>query len=102
MELPVVYRPLEAGVLHQPANRGQTVDLAPGGVAILLDEAFPIGTSMEVLVRFEGDLLAADVEVVRVTPQSNQYLHNCRFSQMGAADRRWLTEYLRRREAPHP
>jgi hypothetical protein len=69
---------------------------------MLLAEEFPLGTFMEVLVRFEQDLLAADVQVVSVIPQETLFLHNCRFTRLGAADRNWLTEYLRIRDRPNP
>jgi hypothetical protein len=39
---------------------------------------------------------------VRVIPQGSLFLHNCRFTRLGAADRDWLTEYLRIRDRPHP
>ena len=103
IEVPVVYR-----LLRQPAapgggsSRGLTYNLAPGGLGMLLDAEFPVGTILEVLVRFEQDLLAADVQVVSVTPQGSLFLHNCRFTRLGAADRNWLTEYLRIRDQPHP
>jgi hypothetical protein len=100
LELPVIFRPLHPAAPDQTAMRGQTLDLAPGGAAIAMEEEFAPGTRMEVMFRFEGDLLAADVEVVRVTRRGNQFLHHCRFSRLGAADRGWLTEYLRRRETP--
>lgn len=67
---------------------------------MVLDEEFPVGTTMEVLVRFEGDLLPADVHVVSVIRQGEKFLHNCRFTRLGEADRTWLTEYLRIRDAP--
>lgn len=67
---------------------------------MLLDEELPVGTVMEVLVRFERDLLAADVQVVSVTPQASLFRHNCRFTRLGAADRNWLNEYLRIRDRP--
>jgi hypothetical protein len=69
---------------------------------MLLDAEFSVGTIMEVLVRFEQDLLAADVQVVSVIPQGDLFLHNCRFTRLGAADRNWLTEYLRIRDRPNP
>ena len=69
------------------------------GLGILLEEQFPVGTPLEVLVRFEGDLLVADVQVVSVIRQGSEFLHNCRFTRLGAADRNWLTEYLNRRDA---
>lgn len=103
IEVPVVYRPV--GVPGAPgggSRRGVTHTLAPGGLGMLLAEEFPLGTFMEVLVRFEQDLLAADVQVVSVIPQETLFLHNCRFTRLGAADRNWLTEYLRIRDRPNP
>jgi hypothetical protein len=101
LEVPVIYRPLKSDATPgETARRGVTNTLAPGGLGMLLDEEFPVGTAMEVLVRFEGDLLAADVEVVSVIPQGSQFLHNCRFTRLGTADRNWLTEYLRLRDGP--
>ncbi|MBI2456934.1 MAG: PilZ domain-containing protein [candidate division NC10 bacterium] len=101
LEIPVIYRPLKADATpSETARRGVTSTLAPGGLGMLLDEEFPVGTTMEVLVRFEGDLLAADVEVVSVIRQGSQCLHNCRFTRLGTADRNWLTEYLRLRDEP--
>jgi hypothetical protein len=103
IEVPVVYRPLrEAAGAGGGSRRGLTYNLAPGGLGMLLDTEFSVGTIMEVLVRFEEDLLAADVQVVSVIPQRNLFLHNCRFTRLGAADRNWLTEYLRIRDRPHP
>jgi len=102
-EVPVVYRPLrEPAVPGGGSQRGLTYNLAPGGLGMLLDAEFSVGTIMEVLVRFEQDLLAADVQVVSVIPQGDLFLHNCRFTRLGAADRNWLTEYLRIRDRPNP
>jgi hypothetical protein len=67
---------------------------------MVLDEEFRVGMHMEILVRFEGDLLSADVRVVSVIPQGEKFLHNCRFIRLGTADRAWLIEYLRIRDAP--
>jgi hypothetical protein len=67
---------------------------------MLLDQEFRIGTHMEILVRFEGELLSADVQVVSVMTKGARFLHNCRFTRLGTADRTWLTEYLRIRDAP--
>lgn len=101
IEVPVLCRPLVASSLPaQPAQRGITRALAPGGLGMLLEEEYPVGTLLEVLVRFEGDLFAADVQVVSVLPQGGKFLHNCRFTRLGTADRKWLTEYLRLRDAP--
>ncbi|MBI4839564.1 MAG: PilZ domain-containing protein [candidate division NC10 bacterium] len=101
LEVPVIYRLQKADATPgKTARRGVTSTLAPGGLGMLLDEEFPVGTTMEVLVRFEGDLLAADVEVVSVITQGSQFLHNCRFTRLGMADRNWLTEYLRVRDGP--
>jgi len=101
LEVPVISRPLRtpSATSETPARRGTTCTLAPGGLGMLLEEQFPVGTRLEVLVRFEGDLLAADVQVVSVIPQDNQFLHNCSFTRLGTADRNWLIEYLRLREA---
>ena len=100
-EIPVIFRPLKLDASPgEAARRGVTSTLAPGGLGMIMDEQFPVGTPMEVLVRFEGDLLAADVEVVSVIPQGSQFLHNCRFTRLGTADRNWLTEYLRVRDGP--
>ena len=101
LEVPVIFRPLKPdAALGETARRGVTNTLAPGGLGMLLDEEFPVGTTMEVLVRFEGDLLAADVEVVSVIRQGSQCLHNCRFTRLGTADRNWLIEYLRVLDGP--
>jgi hypothetical protein len=103
IQVPVVYRPLrEPAAPGGGSRRGATYNLAPGGLGMLLDEEFPVGTIMEVLVRFEEDLLAADVQVVSMIPQGSLFLLNCRFTRLGAADRDWLTEYLRIRDRPHP
>lgn len=101
VEVPVFYRPFqEVAAPPRDSRRGLTCTLAPGGLGMLLDEELPVGTVMEVLVRFERDLLAADVQVVSVTPQASQFRHNCRFTRLGAADRNWLNEYLRIRDRP--
>jgi len=103
LEVPIVYRPLrDPAASGGGSKRGLTYNLAPGGLGMLLDAEFSVGTIMEVLVRFEQDLLAADVQVVSVIPQGSLFLHNCRFTRLGAADRNWLTEYLRIRDRPHP
>jgi len=100
-EIPVIFRPLKLDASPgEAARRGVTSTLAPGGLGMIMDEQFPVGTPMEVLVRFEGDLLAADVEVVSVIPQGSQFLHNCRFTRLGTADRNWLIEYLRVPDGP--
>lgn len=101
LEVPVICR--LGGDASSPGNRplrGITHTLSPGGLGMILDLKFPTGTSMEVLVRFEGDLLSADVRVVNVSPRGGKFLHNCRFTRLGEADRTWLTEYLRIRDAP--
>jgi len=99
IEAPVICRPLASSSMSdQPARRGMTCGLAPGGLGMLLEEEFPVGTFLEVLVRFEGDLLAADVQVVSVRPQGGKILHNCRFTPLGTADRNWLAEYLQLRD----
>jgi len=99
IEAPVICRPLLSSSRgDQRARRGMTCGLAPGGLGMLLEAEFPVGTILEVLVRFEGDLLAGDVEVVSVLPQGGQVLHNCRFTRLGTADRNWLAEYLRLRD----
>jgi hypothetical protein len=101
IEVPVLYRPLPTGyVLDQPARRGMTRTLALGGLGLLLAEAVPTGAFLELLVRLDADLLGVDVQVVSVQPQGGQFLHNCRFTRLGTADRTWLTEYLRRRGGP--
>ncbi|MBI4573316.1 MAG: hypothetical protein HY713_08560 [candidate division NC10 bacterium] len=101
IEVPVICRPLRASPPSGKAvRRGMTFTLAPGGLGMLLDEEFSVDTHLEVLVRFEGDLLAADVRVVSVISHGGRLLHNCRFTRLGTADRNWLTEYLRVRDAP--
>lgn len=101
IEVPVLYRLLPAGsVLDQPARRGMTRTLAPGGLGILLEEGFRVGTFLELLLRLEGDLVAVDVQVVSVLPQGGKFLHNCRFTRLGTADRTWVSEYLRLRDGP--
>jgi len=101
LEVPIFCRPLDP---HSPSPehslRGLTHTLAPGGLGMVLDEQVPIGTFMEVLVRFGGDLLPADVRVMSIIPVGSKFLHNCRFTRLGTADRNWLTEYLRVRDAP--
>ena len=101
IEVPIFCRPLEShpSPQHHPL-RGLTHTLAPGGLGMVLDEKLRIGTFMEVLVRFGGDLLPADVQVVSIIALGTKFLHNCRFTRLGAADRNWLTEYLRIRDAP--
>lgn len=99
--VPVICRPVKSDVsANDPPVRGLSHTLAPGGLGMILDEEFRIGTHMEILVRFEGDLLSADVRVVSVIPRGGQFLHNCRFTRLGTADRAWLIEYLRIRDAP--
>lgn len=101
IEVPVICRPLRASAPSGKAvRRGTTFTLAPGGLGMLLDEELSVETNLEVLVRFEGDLLAADVQVVSVISHGSSFLHNCRFTRLGTADRNWLTEYLRVRDAP--
>lgn len=101
IEIPIICRLLGSGSSpNDPPLRGLTHTLAPGGLGMILEEEFPIGTLMEVLVRFDGDLLPADVQVVSVIAQGRTFLHNCRFTRLGTADRTWLTEYLRIRDAP--
>ena len=101
IEVPIICRLLESGSSHAEAPlRGLTYTLAPGGLGMVLDERFRVGTPMEVLVRFGGDLLPADVQVVSVIDRGTKYLYNCRFTRLGTADRNWLTEYLRIRDAP--
>lgn len=102
LEVPVISRPLRIipPVPANPARRGMTCTLAPGGLGMLLEEQFPVGMHLEVLVRFEGELLAADVLVVSVIAQDDKFLHNCSFTRLGTADRNWLIEYLRLRDAP--
>lgn len=101
IEVPVLCRPRASScVPDQPPRRGITRTLAPGGLAMLLDGECRVGTPMEVLIRFGGDLFAADGEVVSVLPQGGKFLHNCRFTRLGTADRKWLTEYLRIWDAP--
>jgi hypothetical protein len=101
IELPVICRLLsaDASAADRPL-RGHTHTLAPGGLGMILDQEFPVGTRLEILVRFEGELLAADVQVVSVISRDGKFLHNCRFTRLGEADRSWLTEYLRIRDAP--
>jgi hypothetical protein len=101
IEVPIICRLLESG--SSPPDvplRGLTHTLAPGGLGMILEEEFHIGTPMEVLVRFGGDLLPADVQIVSVIARGAKYLYNCRFTRLGTADRNWLTEYLRIRDAP--
>lgn len=101
IEVPIICRRLGSGSSpNDPPLRGLTHTLAPGGLGMMLEEQFRVGTLMEVLVRFEGDLLPADVQVVSVIPQGTKFLYNCRFTRLGTADRTWLTEYLRIRDAP--
>jgi len=100
MDVPVLYRPLAATpVSRQPARHGVTHTLAAGGLSILLEEELRVGMGLEVLIRFGGDLLAADVEVVSALPQAGKILHGCRFTRLSEGDRKWLTEQLRKREA---
>ncbi len=77
-----------------------THDLAPGGMGLFLEEQFPAGTTLEVLMRFGGDLMPADSEVISVVPVGNRFRHNCRFTRLGMADRNWLIEYLRNQDSP--
>jgi hypothetical protein len=101
IEVPVICRlvgPVSAP--GQSARRGVTHDLAPGGTGLFLEEQFPPGTIMEALIRFGGDLMPADIEVISVVPVKDRFRHNCRFTRLGTADRNWLIEYLRKLEAP--
>jgi hypothetical protein len=69
-------------------------------MGLLLEERLPTGTTLEVLMRFAGDLMSADTEVKCAVPKGNKFLHNCRFTRLGTADRNWLIEYLRSLDAP--
>lgn len=101
IEIPIICRPLAShSRLEDLPLRGLTHTLTPGGLGMILDEEFRVGTLMEVLVRFGGDLLPADVQVVSVIAQGTKFLHNCRFTRLGTADRNWLIGYLRIRGAP--
>ena len=101
IEVPVICRLLGPNSAPgQPARRALTYDLAPGGMGLLLEEQFPPSTTLEVLMRFGGDLMPADIEVISVVPLGNRLLHNCRFTRLGTADRNWLTEYLHHQDAP--
>ena len=101
IEVPIICRLLGSrSSPNDPPLRGITHTLAPGGLDMVLEEEFRVGTLMEVLVRFEGDLLPADVQIVSVIARGGKFLHNCRFTRLGTADRTWLTEYLRIRDAP--
>lgn len=101
IEIPVMCRLIgPSSSPDQPARRGVTHDLAPGGMGLLLEEQFPDGATIEVLIRFGGDLMPADIQVICVVPLGNRLLHNCRFTRLGTADRNWLMEYLRQQEAP--
>ena len=101
IQVPIICRLLGSGSSPGDAPlRGLTYTLAAGGLSMLLEEEFPVDTLMEVLVRFQEDLLPADVQVVSVIHLGTKFLHNCRFTRLGAADRTWLTEYLRIRDAP--
>ena len=101
IEVPVVYRPLQAGsLLEHATQRGLTHTLAPGGLGVLLEEDVRVGTFLELLVRLEGDLLAVEGQVVSVCPQEGKFLHNCRFTRLGTADRNLLSEYLSLRDPP--
>lgn len=99
LEVPVIYRPLRSDFTpDQAARRGRTHDLSQGGLGLVLEEHLPAGSSAEVLIRFDKDLLAADVLVIGVIPQGEGFLHNCRFTRLGPADRKWLTEHLRKQD----
>ena len=99
--VPVFYRPLSTGfVVDQPARRGMTCALAPGGLGLLLAEEVPAGACLELLVQLDADLLGVDAQVMSVVPQGEKFLHNCRFTRLGPADRNWLIEYLRRWGGP--
>jgi len=101
IQVPIICKRLGSGSSPgDPPLRGLTHTLAAGGLGMLLEEDCRVGTPVEVLVRFEGDLLSADVQVVSVIHQGTKLLHNCRFTRLGTADRTWLTEYLRIRDAP--
>ena len=101
IEVPVICRLVGPGSSPgEPAWRALTYDLAPGGMGLLLEEQFPAGATIEVLIRFGGDLMPADIQVICVVPLGNRLLHNCRFTQLGTADRNWLTEYLHHQDAP--
>lgn len=101
LEVIAIYRPLHPdSTTDIPPRRARTLDFSPGGLAMLLEEQFPVGTPLEVLVRFGEDLLTADVQVLSVAPHGSRFLHNCRFTRLGTAERGWLTEYLRRWDTP--
>jgi hypothetical protein len=69
-------------------------------MGLLPEEQFPPGATIEVLMRFGGDLMPADAQVIGVAPMGDRFLHNCRFTRLGTADRDWLTEYLHHQDAP--
>lgn len=101
LEVMAICRPLHSvSTTDIPPRRARTLDFSPGGLAMLLEEQFPVGTPLEVLVRFGENRLAAEVQVLSVTPQGGQFLHNCRFTRLGTEEQGWLTEYLRRRDTP--
>lgn len=101
IEVPVICRLVGPGSSPgEPARRALTYDLAPGGMGLILEEQFPSGTTMEALIRFGGDLMPADIEVVRVVPVGTKFLHNCRFTRLGTSDRNWLIEYLHHQDTP--
>jgi PilZ domain-containing protein len=101
IEVPIICRLVESSSSPKDSPlRGLTHTLAPGGLGMILGEKLDIGTPMEVLVRFGGDLLSADVQVVSMIARGTKFLYNCRFTRLGTADRNWLIEYLRVRDAP--
>ena len=101
IEVPVICRLVGPGSSPaQPARRALTYDLAPGGMGLLPEEQFPPGATIEVLMRFGGDLMPADVQVICVAPMGDRFLHNCRFTRLGTADRNWLIEYLHHQDTP--
>ena len=103
LEVPAFHPSFQEAAATQRGSRERlTGTLARGGLGMLLDEELPVGTVMEVSVRFDQDLLAADVQLVSVTPQASLFRHNRRFTRLSAADRNWLNEYLRIRDRPPP
>jgi hypothetical protein len=76
---------------------GETVDLAPGGCRVLVDQPLPEATEATVCIRLSEDSVMAHARVLENRADGGRWEYRLAFDQIEAPDRRRLATLLRER-----
>lgn len=86
----------EAGETAKAFLRGRTMDISGSGAQIVTQEAYPVGTKLELILHLEGTDLILEAEVVRLAGQPNprEVWLGVRYTRVDERDREKIVRFI--------